>query len=237
MKGTFFVLVALLMATVPAMAAGEFTEPFTGYTPGELVGQGGWTATGAGLGVIGVQVGDFAQFTHTGTAVSDGVQHSVNVSGDIIWWTMEVQAGVAGASTGNTWDTWLNDGAGKNYARWYGAYNSARPRIDGLGLVLPAVTLDNSWNVLGVKVDTLAHTSEFFYNGVSLGTLAHSAQTTSNVAANIIWGQQNASNGSAGSTMFGDTIHVGNTLPEPSSFMALGMFGLGALGFIKRRRA
>ncbi len=61
------------------------------------------------------------------------------VTGNVILCSLEAYPGIS--SGGNIWAAWFNDAAGKNFARWYGYGNTARPRIGGYGLVLPAVTL------------------------------------------------------------------------------------------------
>ena len=239
-------LVALCaMVAVPASASG-FDDNFDAYIPGmPLSGQGGWvggetTVTVVTPGYGGV--GNCVRITQDGTSLGSQCSHGINVAPDAngqIWWTWLVKPGQAGGGGGNCWDTWLNDADGKNFARWYGAWNTARPRIDGFGQVLAGYTLKQGvWNVLTVRVDTNTHISEFFANGADLGGLNYSTNQPGmgNVAALISMGQQGNSQGNGGSADYLDNLHIGD-IPEPSSLAAFGMLGLAALGFVRRRRA
>jgi len=79
-----------------------------------------------------------------------------------------------GSGTGDFfWNIYLDDEAGNNFARWYGGSRIARGRVGGTAT--PDMTLSgaNVWDDLYVEIDTAANTSEFFFNGISFGTIQH----------------------------------------------------------------
>ena len=151
-------------------AAGQcFSERFT-YPDGDLNGNRGWA--GSGAPAIRIITG---AVKITGGADNAEVAHGVSCSGSggIIDCYVNVKLG-GGDRT--LWGVWFDDPNGKNLARWYGMGTTARPRIGGTSTVLPPVSLTGGWDTLRVRINTAADTSEFFFNGVSLGTLSH-AQT------------------------------------------------------------
>ena len=138
-----------------------------------------------------------------------------------------------GTSSGsNIWGADFDDASGANFARWYGAGANARPRING-GAVLNTVNLvAGTWNKLEVVINQTAGTSTFYHNGLNLGSMSYTWTGATGGVGQVqleAWGRTDVPN---------DYILVDNmrvVIPEPSSLVALSMFGLGALGFIRRR--
>jgi hypothetical protein len=89
-----------------------------------------------------------------------------------------------------------------------------------------------AWTDLVIDLNTSTHVVTYYANGVSFGTNTYNAASLLNMSFEV----RNAP--ATVNTLYVDDLWYGTqAVPEPSSFMALGMFGLGALGFIKRRRA
>jgi hypothetical protein len=97
-----------------------------------------------------------------------------------------VAAGVklhSAAGTGDIfWSIYLDDSASNNLARWYGSTRIARGRIGGTITADMLLSGPDIWDDLYVEIDTAAKTSEFFFNGVSFGTLYQDATSGSGVS-------------------------------------------------------
>ena len=143
-----------------------FPEPFN-YPNGNLNGNTSWT--GSATSEIAV-LSNYVKIT--GGTLNNEATYPVSCagSGGIIDTYANVKSGVGG---GMLWGLWFNDPNGNNLARWYGWGTTAKPRIGGTGAVLPQVNLTGGWDILRVRIDTSANTSEFFFNGTSIGTLSH----------------------------------------------------------------
>jgi hypothetical protein len=218
----------LVIGVLVALAANPAAAWFEGfdYPNGPLAGNDGWYGDGVGIEVVNQAV----QIGLGGTAFKATVDIPV-ITGDIIVCTLQAYPQIA--SGGNIWAAWFNDASGKNYARWYGYANTARPRIGGYGLVLNPVTLvEDQWNTLEVVIDQTSQTSTFYHNGVKLGSLNYSI---TGAAGGI--GQVQLEN--FGRTdLPDDSILIDNIsiVPEPSSLISLSVFGAGLLGYLRRRR-
>ena len=86
-----------------------------------------------------------------------------------------------------------------------------------------------------MTIDTAGNTDAVLFNGSLLGTLSHSG---ADLVGRVVL-ERMSNIGTTGDITRFDDFYVGNSplvTPEPSSLVAFGTFGLGALGFIKRRR-
>jgi hypothetical protein len=144
-------------------------EPFN-YYDGDLTTMGGanWSGTASNQIVI-------AEGTLNLTGGSGAVEArrvlSCSSSNNIIAAEIKIRGG---SGTGNFfWNIYLDDAASNNLARWYGGSRIARGRVGGT--VTPDMTLSgtNVWDDLYVEIDAAANTSEFFFNGISFGTIDH----------------------------------------------------------------
>ncbi len=79
------------------------------------------------------------------------------------------------------WNLAIDDDAGGNLARFYGGNDIARGRIGGS--ITADMLLTGGWNHLLALIDTSAHRTEFFFNGVSFGSIAHGAGATSRIGS------------------------------------------------------
>lgn len=105
------------------------------------------------------------------------------------------------------WSLWLNDPAGVNICRWYGTGTTARGRIGSSGIVTVEQTLTGGWDNLLVKINPVAKTAQFFFNGVSIGTLSYSAQGAANTLGKLRFERIN-NNGAAGNFLNFDDLVV-----------------------------
>lgn len=238
MKKLLFVLAIALVMVVPA-TADTFYDSFN-YLDGDLIGQGGWYGDAGSQ--IAVQDGKAVLTFDTAFSATCATIDFDPISGGKIYWSIRVW-GVQGPA-GNTFDMGLNDANGYNFARWYGGYLNDRPRINGTSQVLKGVALvENEWNLLTVEVDTLDETSTFFHNGVNLGSMIYSLNQPEigNAATNLYIGFQNQDSSKNGATKYYDDLWISTEgpvpVPEPSALLALGTFGVGMIGYIKRRNA
>jgi hypothetical protein len=86
-----------------------------------------------------------------------------------------------GTGDATMWGLWFDDPDGYNLARWYGTGTTARGRVGGTTEVTEAQTLTGGWDSLVVRIDPIENTSEFIFNGNSIGTLSHAALGGSDV--------------------------------------------------------
>jgi hypothetical protein len=218
-----FAGVCVLVAVLAAPVLGAWVDSFS-YPDGPLAGNDGWTGSGTGIDVVSGEV----RVGLGGTAFLDTVNFAAEAGNNIVC-TVWAKPG-SGAGESNIWAAAFNDASSRNYARWYGWGNSARPRIDGYGLVLAPVTLNPGvWNNLTVVVNEGAGTSTFYHDGLNLGSLAYGISgATGGVSQAQIenMGRTDVPN---------DFIMLDNmsVVPEPASLILLGLAGILAL----RRRA
>ena len=191
------------------------------YPDGALNGNGGWSGTATNqIEVSGQTVkinGDTANYSSTTTTSCSG-----GASG-VIWMRVNIRQG-AGADK-YIWSLRINDTSGANLARWYGSGSTARPRIgDGTSVLAPQnLTGPGVWDVLEVKINTATDSSEFFFNGTSIGELSHSG--AGNTAGELKFETMGNDN-TSGHYVYLDDLTVGEydaTLPDPvTSFTATG---------------
>ncbi len=114
----------------------------------------------------------------------------------------------AGVGDMTMWSLWLDDPSGHNLARWYGKGTTARGRIGGTGDVTAEQTLTGSWDSLVVKINLAANTSEFTFNGTTIGTLSHAVTGASDTLGRI-WFERIDNFAAAGHYIYFDDLMVG----------------------------
>jgi hypothetical protein len=157
--------VAVLLHVVPRAC---LRDPFA-YYDGELttMGSPGWS--GNATGQVLVEKGALRVFGGAGTV--SAVRPVACTAGDASTVRIKIQKG---AGTGDFfWNIAIDDDSGdsSNLARWYGGSGIARGRIGGAITGDMALSGPDVWDDLRVTIDASA--SEFFFNGVSYGTIAH----------------------------------------------------------------
>ena len=183
----------------------SFRDEFT-YSNGALNGNGGWSgnATSSHVAISNscVQI-----WGGPGTYTATKTVNCADQGWGYIWVRLKIN-GEVGANT--MWSFWINDSAGKNLARWYGSGTTARGRIGGSASVTTTQTLSGAWQTIDVKINPSANTSEFFFNGVSLGTLSHASEGAGDAIGQLIF-ERTSNGGASGNNLFFDDIRVGGS--------------------------
>ena len=213
--------IVAILAFLASPVMGSWMDTFT-YPDGQLGNNPPWSAPSPGVDVVSNLV-----VIASGQAGSVTTTTFAPEAGDAVLCSLWASPGTSSGS--NIWAAAYNDAAGANYGRWYGSGNTARPRINGFGLVLAPVTLHTGWNHLQILINMTAGTSDFFHDGLHLGQLAYGIS------------------GAAGGVASADLENMGRTdipadfirldnmsvnVPEPAT---LGLLLLG-LPFMRRRR-
>jgi hypothetical protein len=121
---------------------------------------------------------------------------------------------------------------------WYGNGTGLRGNNNWSPSVITPVgsANDGAWHQFALVLDTSGSTGieRWYVDGYYLGS--YSGINLTLLMENMVLTDTNRG---AEDDAYIDNVRIGTglTLPEPSSFVALGMFGLSALGLIKRRRA
>ena len=191
-------------AGVHVGAAGYcFNEPFS-YSNGALNGQGGWSGTATAshmalesqcvkiLGGAGSY--DAVKTVNCGDPGTGYIIVTCRINGEVGTQTM--------------WNLWIDDSSAKNFARWYGSGTTARGRIGTTGTVTATKTLTGAWDTLKVKIIPSANTTEFFFNGVSLGVYSHSPTGVGDVIARLRFERIDNSSAS-GHLLYFDDLNIG----------------------------
>jgi hypothetical protein len=256
------VLAMAAMIVTPAMASTYTAQDWENFSMsnGNLVGQTpGFTAAAAPTWGAGTDTYD-TNLTAAGSEISvvnHALQVSTNSAGKTTTarWTKNTNltGGVtfqfsakAGTYTGTDVDSWSilvglpsNAAPGNNrqYVKWVGNSSSVKCYDVVTNAVLATVTLTDTWQQF-TAVGSGGPNATYYYAGTTLiGTSAGDAAHNANLRWVTVQSLYSAS-GSSNVNLDYFNYGFGTTpVPEPSSVMALGMFGLGALGFMKRRRA
>ena len=157
-----------------------FWEPFEYYDGNlTLMGSANWSGSATNQ----LQVEDSAlRIVGGGGQVS--ATHTVSCAGSngLIAAQIKIRKGTG---TGDFfWNIALDDPGGNNLARWYGGSAYARGRVGNNITADMPLTGPSTWDDLYVKLDTVANTSEFFFNGVSFGAISHGT-TPSNTVGSV----------------------------------------------------
>jgi hypothetical protein len=187
-----------------------FSDSFT-YPNGDLNGNDGWNGS----------AGPYIRIANDtlaieGSATSYDAIRTVSCTDPgtgYIKVAVKVRSGFGGATM---WSLWCDDPSGKNLARWYGGGTTARGRIGDSGIVTDLHTLTGNWDTLIVKIDPTLNTSEFLFNGASIGTLDHSSTGAGDTLGRLRF-ETVANAGAAGHYLYFDDLRVGEPL-TPGDF-------------------
>ncbi|MHC4671893.1 MAG: PKD domain-containing protein [Planctomycetota bacterium] len=185
-------------------AATCYTEGFA-YSDGNLNGNGSWSGTATTQitvtsGTVKVDGGTTAYDSKQTVTCGDPGTGVIQVSIDV----------KSGTGDTNMWNLYLDDTSGLNMARWYGAGTTARGRIGGTALVTASQVLTGSWDELVVRIDPYTKTTEFFFNGSSIGTLDYSSTGAVNTLGSITF-ERNNNSAAVGHYVYFDNLTVGGS--------------------------
>lgn len=148
-----------------------YNQPFT-YANGNLNGNGSFAGNAASEIAI-----DANTVKISGGAGGTNAARPFDVSADssgVITVSVNIKAGSLGSGeTTFMWELHCLDTTGGEFGFWYGKNNNAVPRLGGT--VLAAQTLTGGWDALQIKINPGTNTTEFFFNGTSIGSLDHGA--------------------------------------------------------------
>src|SRR5688500_9334777 len=122
---------------------------------------------------------------------------------------------------GNIYSLEFNDSAGNNLARWFGGSDSARPRNGG-AVLAPTTLTDDNWHTLRAEIDTLANSTEYFFDDVSQGSLMHAA-ASADIASQILFRATTRTDIDPEQHVFFDNVSL---VPEPATAALLVIGGL-----------
>ncbi|MDO8587465.1 MAG: chitobiase/beta-hexosaminidase C-terminal domain-containing protein [Armatimonadota bacterium] len=185
-----------------------YLERFDYTLNSNLAGDGGWTGTAGQeikvdptLPCIRMEGGSTSTYAANSLAVC-----KYGAGGRI---SVKLKAFPGGSGTGYTmWSLWIDDSLGRNLARWQGQATTCLGRIGGTSNYTTEYSLNTGvWNDLNVEIDTAANTSQFFLNGVSIGTLSHTSTAAGDSVCRLKF-ERLANAPATGHTVFFDDLSV-----------------------------
>jgi hypothetical protein len=198
--------IAVKLHVIPSAC---FWEPFD-YYEGNLTLMGGANWSGNATNQLVVEDGSL-RIVGGGGLVS--ATHTVGCPGSNGLIAAEIKIRKGAGSGDFFWNIAIDDPAGNNLARWYGGSTIARGRVgNNITADIPLTSAD-TWDDLFVKLDTAANTSEFFVNGVSVGTISHGTTPANTVGSVRIERLDRSS--AAGDDIRFDSLTVGAVDPTP----------------------
>src|SRR6185436_5094004 len=144
-----------------------------------LMGSANWT----GSAVNQLQIENDVLKIFGGAGVTSAT-HTVSCAGSNGVIAAQIKIRKGSGSGDFFWNIAIDDLSGNNLARWYGGSATARGRIDNTITADMILNAGDAWDDLYIKIDTLARTSEFFFNGTSFGAIPHGA-AASNVVGSV----------------------------------------------------
>ena len=183
------------------------------YPNGNLNGNGGWSGSAASQ----IAVENELVKVSGGAGAVDAIQ---GVScGSLVGNQVAVWAKIKkGAGSTIFWNLTIDDSSGKNFGRWFGNGMLARGRIGSGSQQTASQGLSGGWDCLFMKIDFAANTTQFFFNGASLGSYSHT-ETGAGDALGRIRFERLDSGGASGQYVYFDDVQVAvpdTTAPSPS---------------------
>ncbi len=203
------------------------------YDPGNLNTVGAPTWAGTAAAEIQVTADETCEVFSNSTGTLDSAWAFSAYAGANNNIIVQLKAKKGGSAPGNEgsnmFDVYAYAGNGQEMGRWYGAENNIKGRYGGT--VTATVTLTDEWQTLEMRINTSTKKTQYYVGQTLLGELGPTS-----MGAKLAKIQFNSWNrGYNDSYVFFDDVGYGT--PEPSSLLALSAFGVGMIGYIKRRRA
>jgi hypothetical protein len=157
-----------------------FREPFDYYDGNlTLMGSANWSGSAASQ----TQVENDTLKIFGGAGVVSAT-HTVSCAGSNGVIAAQIKIKKGSGSGDFFWNIAIDDPTGINLARWYGGSATARGRVNNEITADMVLTGSDTWDDLYMKIDTVANTSEFFFNGSSFGAISH-GMAASNVVGSV----------------------------------------------------
>jgi len=179
------------------------------YPNGNLNGNGGWNGSATSQIQVLNQTVQISGDANTYDTIHN--LNCQNTGGEVTRIIAKVKRGFGNEIM---WNLWIDDSSGNNLARWYGSGTTVRGGIGATAQATPLQTLTGLWDTLMVKIDPSANTSEFIFNGTSIGTLDHSPTGAGDILARIKFETIGNSN-AVGHNIFFDNLIVGELNYSP----------------------
>ena len=156
-----------------------FREPFDYYNGNlTLMGSANWS--GSAVNQLQIESDTLKIFGGAGVV---SATHAVPCAGSngVIAAQIKIKKGIGSGDF--FWNIAIDDPGGNNLARWYGGSATARGRVDNNITADMILNAGDTWDDLYIKIDTIARTSEFFFNGTSFGAIPHGAAASNAVGS------------------------------------------------------
>ena len=241
MKRALFIAVALMLMASVAMAGVPpvtwFADDFNLIPDGtrlRLAPSGDWAGTGPENYVYG---GEVRMQSYSGNTSDTDSYNTVGIADKSAGVTPQIMhCTVLGShpdlgDNGNFAYINMNESSGGNMGYWYGDATQLTPRYSG-GTGAQVDLTDGLWHDLDIIYDPVTGLTEWYADSV----LKLSRNQTTGYAVERCDLFTYHRGDVVAQWIFVDDIALG-TIPEPSSLLALSVFGVGMLGYIKRRRA
>ena len=235
MKRALFVTFAVVAMLATSAAFGltphtiVFSENWEMDMPGTLLKDTiQWTGDNA---TYVVAAGNYAQLTGDPNSGNNWVCTQTNFGAGMNGQALQLfhmELAGLGPGSGNRTDIYVLDEGGAVWLRWYGDSTRVMPRHPGgTG---PEVPLGSAWSDMDIVYNSVTGLATWYADGAFVYSIdAGAGKYMQRVELNNQWGATN-------DAILMDNIMVG-PVPEPSSLLALSVFGVGIIGYIKRRRA
>ncbi len=235
MRRALLLSVALMMLSTAAFAmlpdTAVFTEDWESESPGTIVANcTQWdgdntsyvVASGNWADCIGSDTHDWVWSQYFGDL--DGVELQL----------YHFEAKGVGVGCGNRTNLYVLDENGDVWLRWYGDSVRLIPRVGGTVGSASYLTR-TAWDSLDILYNSTTGIAKWYFNDSEVWSASVGA---GKYMTRVEWENNHAVDDSDGTPdeILVDNVQVG-VVPEPSSLLALSAFGVGMIGYIKRRRA
>lgn len=226
-RGVAFAIAAA--GLLPAVAMAQWSDNFDAYTPGSILGQGGWKGwdgVPSAAGVVSADVARSLRLSQKINNTSDSVHEYTGVAAGP--WTYTAWQYIPGAFTGTTYfilNNMYTDGGPYDWSVQLSFDGATGFVLDDLRTSAPLPFVRDAWAEIRVEFDLTANTIAQYYNGnlIASGTWTTGTSSLLNLAAVDLYG-------GTGTNVYYDDMRL---IPAPGGAALLGLAGLVAA---RRRR-